>query len=191
MTDTELIERFVLSFEKFDDLLAFGPVSPELDAGLDDSPWARQKWRPAPIPTPTSALAPPYLELPGRLPPIYERLVLSYRWLDVELDGVVTLLANPPGSGLENLLKEMTADRVFVDVLFPLGLIPFGRAPGGSYDPLCFDTNRRHSDQDCPVVRVEHEAVLCNLRMGESSQVASSCRSMMEIVVNKAGQIQT
>lgn len=189
MSDADLLERFVRSFQEFDELLANEPVPQELDGGLDDSRWARQKWKPVAIATGPAALAEVYRKLPGRLPPLYESLVLSYRWLDVELGSVVRLLPNPPGPTLQGLLINITADRAFVEVLLPLGLIPFGKACGGSYDPLCFDTKHRNAEGDCPVLRVEHEAVLCDLRLGETRRVTASFRDLVELVIGKADEL--
>ena len=184
--DADLLERFVNSFHRFGELLAYEQVPPELDGGLDDSRWARQKWRPAAIATDPAALAPLYRKLPGRFPPLYESLALSYRWLEVELGDTVRLLSNPPGPALQGLLEYITVDRVFVKVLLPLGLIPFGRGCGGSYDPICFDIKHRNAAGDCPVVRVEHEAVLCDLRLGKTWQVAASFRDLVGTVVGEA-----
>ena len=95
MTDAELLERFVATFSMLDDLFVQGPVPPELDGGLDDSPWARQKWRPSASRIDPSALNQAYGQLPGRFPPLYEQLVLSYCWLEVELDDIVRLIDGP------------------------------------------------------------------------------------------------
>lgn len=80
------------------------------------------------------ALEPLYAQLPGRFPPLFEQLVTAYAW-EEEVDlGPFRLLPNPLGrevSGLEG------------------GLIPFGMADG---EPVCFDTERRRNDRDCPVV---------------------------------------
>ena len=92
MTDAQLIDQFVRAFEKLDDLLSCRAIPPELDDGMDDSQWATPKWRPAAIVTDPAGSVDVYERLPGRFPPLYEQLVLSYRWLEVELDGVVSLL---------------------------------------------------------------------------------------------------
>jgi len=42
-----------------------------------------------------------YASLPTRLPVLYEKLVLSYRWAGRALVGDWLLLANPPGSNLD------------------------------------------------------------------------------------------
>ncbi len=40
-----------------------------------------------------------YSKLAARFPPIFERLVLSYRWAEVDLTDY-RLIANPPGTDL-------------------------------------------------------------------------------------------
>jgi hypothetical protein len=85
-------------------------------------------------------LDPLYSKLPGRFPPLFEQLVTSYEW-DGEVDvGPFRLLPNPvdrEGSGLEG------------------GFIPFGIGPDGGW--VCFDTERRRNDRDCPVVQDREE----------------------------------
>ena len=181
--DEALLERFVGTFGRVDGLILFDAPPPELDDGTDDSPFARPLWKPAAISTDPGALVEVYGELPGPFPPLFERLLLSYRWLEVEVDDRVTLLGNLPGPTLRGFFEEVTADPAFVAVLFPLGLIPFGRAAGGSYDPICFDTRRRLDDADCPLLRVEHESILCDDRLGETWELAGSFRSWVETVV--------
>jgi hypothetical protein len=82
-------------------------------------------------------------------------------------------------------LQIATERSVLDELLFPLGLIPFGYA-SDNYDPLCFDTRRRDGDGNCPVIRVEHEAVLRDLRLGESWEVAESFRSLMYAAIAAA-----
>jgi hypothetical protein len=186
MTDTELLHQFVRGFEKFSELSCHEAIPPELDDGMGGSQWARPKWKPAAMATDPTALGNVYESLPGRFPPLFEQLVLSYRWLEIELGGFVELFANPPGPSFVPLLSKITADRVLAKVLFSHGLIQFGRAPDGNYDPVCFDTRRRRDDGDTPIVRLEHEAILCSDRLGESWEVAPAFRSLVESVVAKA-----
>lgn len=123
-----------------------------------------------------------YAAVPGPFPPLYEALVLSYRWPEVDLGGFARLLGNPPGPSLKGLVGEITRDPVLTDVLFARGLVPFGRA-SDRYDPVCFDTARRRPDGDCPVLRVEHEAALCDGRIVEQWEMADSFRLFVEVVV--------
>lgn len=130
-----------------------------------------------------SALKAFYARIPGPLPALFEQLALNYRWLEVHLDDHVRLLANPPGPGLVGLAENIATDPIFVNVLFPLDLVPFGKA-GDSYDPRCFDLTNRVGDGDCRVLRVEHGSVLCNDRVGETWVVSDSFRSLVGSFVN-------
>jgi hypothetical protein len=116
--------------------------------------------------------------LPGRLPPLYERLVLSYRWPSAELPSL-SLLANPQGPTLDGLLAQIRQESGLWEGLAPLGYIPFGRGPGGHYDPVCFDTRRRLRDGDCPVVQIDHEEILCHFRVRVVSEKAGSFRELV------------
>ena len=189
MSEADLLARLITAFGRLGDTVVYGgeAVPPELDDGYDDSPWATPRWKPAATETDPAALSELYARLPGRFPPLYERLVLSYRWLDVQLDGLLVFLANPPGPSLEPLLSRITADPTFVKVLFPRGLIPFGRAGGDRYDPICFDTARRCATTgDCPIAWIEHEAVLCDEMIGDRRELAGSFRTLVETIVSAA-----
>jgi len=158
MANADLVAEFVCSFQIFDDQVEFESIPPELQVAGKGGPDKWPRWKPAPMRTDPAALAAAYELLPGRLPPLYEQLVLSYRWLEAELANVMRLLENGPADSLLRLVNQIRADPVFVDVLLPKGFIPFGKGEDCSYDPVCFDTRRRGTDGDCPVVRFEHEA---------------------------------
>ncbi|HTE18733.1 MAG TPA: hypothetical protein VK689_10180, partial [Armatimonadota bacterium] len=121
----------------------------------------------------------------ARLPPLYEQLILSYRWPEVDL-GPFRLLANPLGPGLAGLLAEMQQDRVMWEELIPRGWIRFGKGADLNYDPVCFDLRRRRKDGDYPIVQLDHEELLCFSRIREVAQLASSFRELVEQVVAEA-----
>lgn len=191
MTDTELLAEFIQSFELLDDLLELEPVPPELRGNNDGSFGRMVKWKPARIQTDAAALVAVYNVVPGPFPPLYEQLVLSYRWLEVHLKEIVCLHQNTPADSLMPLLKAITGDRILTEVLLPQGFIPFGKA-AEAYDPICFDTRRRGPDGDCPIVRFEHESILCNGQIGESWIVAGSFRILVErVIATAAGRRDT
>ena len=187
VTDAMLLEKFVGAFRALNGELLYeegvGEIPAEMSDGFDDSKWARQKWKPVPMASDPGSLREVYEQLPARLPPLYEQLLLNYRWMRVELGDWMSLLANPPGEDFSKLIEEMTRDSVLTSVLFPNGLLPFGRASGGNYDPICFDTRRRLRDGDCPVVRLDHEEILCHLRIGRVVDASESFRALVEAVV--------
>jgi hypothetical protein len=187
-SDEKLLQRFVAAFESFDDMVDLDrrELPPKLQNGLDDSERAHPIWKPGAIVTDVEALKAAYKTIPARFPPLYEQLVLSYRWLEIDLRGFVALFPNPPEASLASLISKITADQLLLRVLFPLGLIPFGKASHDNYDPICFDTARRRADGDCPVVQIEHESVLCDDRIGDSWQRFESFRGLVESVIASA-----
>jgi hypothetical protein len=174
--DDDLICRFVATFEQLDDLMCLpsDPAPPEL-ANEERDGWDR--WRPAAIATARGQLEALYQKLPGRFPALYEQLVLTHRWLEVHLQTVM-LLANPPGPTLDGLAGAILGDPVLIATLLPAGLIPFGRVSGGGYDPMCFDLNSRKRGE-CPIIQVEHEAVLCHDRIGTTWPRYASFRDLV------------
>jgi hypothetical protein len=182
-----LLESFVEAFEKLDDLRC-------TTRQLDPAAWALRigksgrdgrRWRPRKLRTAARVLEPLYAGLPGRFPALYEHLVLSYRWAEVDL-GRFRLLANPRSRGLEGLRAEVLRDRGLTERLLPLGYIPFGKGPNLNYDPVCFDTRRR-GNRDCPVVQIDHEGILSFYRVEVVAELAPSFRALAEGVVAAAG----
>ncbi len=153
--------------------------------------YGQQNWQPVACQTDAKYLEPLYAALPGRFPPLYERLALSYRWPAAELPEVPVekntwppsplLLPNPLGRGLEGLLTVIRSDRALWDELAPNGYVQFARAWGGSYDPVCFDTSRRQMDGDCPVVQIDHESILCYSHLKVAAELAGSFRELIYI----------
>lgn len=182
--DADLIRRFVATFERLDELIAFHDAPPpsELSAGIDPDDWNVIRWQPAPVATPTEALSLLHARTPGCLPRLYERLILSYRWLEVDLR-ICRLLANPPADDLQPLVDRMFADPVLNDTLIPSGFVRFALASDYCYDPICFDLNRSVKG-DCPVVRFNHESILMHDSLGETEQLFDSFRDLMLTVLD-------
>src|SRR5215469_2156711 len=103
--EAELVERFIATFEKLGEMRAvkeLDPVAWELAFGDPHPRLGHKHWRPIRVDTSSEYLEPIYAKLPARFPPLYERLVLSYRWAEIDLE-LFTLLANPPGFDLSRL----------------------------------------------------------------------------------------
>lgn len=91
-----------------------------------------------------------YAKLPGRFPPLFEQLVTAYEWEEEVNLGPFRLLPNP-------MEREVAAQEG--------GFIPFAVGPDGAM--VCFDTERRRNDRDCPVVQ-------------DGAEVAPSFKALME-----------
>ena len=182
-----LIEQFVSSFEKLDDMAAnkeLFPIAWELRSGeLNQLGWPL--WKPARVDTDRSRLEPLYTMLPCRFPPLFERLVLTYRWAEVEVSAC-TLIANPPGPDLSRLLEQMSHDPGLWQALIPAGYIQFGRAAGGHYDPVCFEVKSRRKNGNCRIVRIDHEEILCNNRIKVVAEVAPNFEALVQQTIESA-----
>ena len=175
-----LIDRFVASFEKLDEMTineAFSPLASQFAIG-DADQYGLKRWCPIKVPTALSELELLYSSLPARFPPLFEHLVLQYRWAEVDLR-FYRLLANPPGEDLRGLLHEMSKDSGLWKVLLPGGHIQFGRGPDVDYDPVCFDIKSRNKNGDCRIVKIDHEEILCNYRIKIVEELASSFEMLM------------
>jgi hypothetical protein len=133
------------------------------------------------------AALPPHL---SPLPPLYERLILSYKWGEPEFGGYdlrvndqpcggYVLLANFGGETLDPLLYAVRKDRGLWETLALQGYFPFGRGGCQSYDPVCFDLRHRRSGGDCPVVGIDHEEILCNYCIKVVVELAPSFRELL------------
>jgi hypothetical protein len=134
-----------------------------------------------------SWLASLYAQLPARFPPLYEQLILSYRWEDeVEL-GRLRLLPNPRSPDFSGLAAGIFRDKGLVESLIPGGFVQFGQAPDMNYDPVCFDLRgRRRKDGDYRIVQLDHEAILCHYKIQEVAELAPSFRELMLQIVGDA-----
>jgi hypothetical protein len=185
--DELLVERFIASFEKLGELTAdeaSDPIAWQLATG-DRDQYGCKRWQPIKVSTEFSLLEPVYSKLPARFPRLFERLVLSYRWAEVDLQSY-RLLANPPGPGLGALLREMSKDSIMRKCLLEGGYIQFGKGPDIDYDAICFDRSTGSRDDDCRIVKIDHEQILCNNRLKVVAELAPSFEQLMLRTIDKA-----
>lgn len=182
-----LLEEFVGAFGKFYELAEYVEVQPlvaELAVGPPDEA-GHTRWQPAKIATDRCCLDPLYARLPAPFPPLYEKLVLSYRWAEVDL-GTFALLANPPGLDLTRLFGEVSKDPGLWQALIPAGYIQFAKGPDIDYDPVCFDTGHQRKNRDCPIVKIDHEEILCNNRIKVVGELAPSFEELVRDTIVRA-----
>jgi hypothetical protein len=189
MTNSELLARFVGAFELLDDRWVSRADGTEDDMrSVLTAPWDEQgwsHWRPIRTDVPRSAV----IEdlgglLTAPLPSLYEQLIMSYRWAEVDL-GRIRLLPNLP-PGLKGLACAIRSDRGIYDALGPAGYFQFARGPGVDYDPVCFDLGMRLHDGDCRIVKFDHEQILCNGRLVKVAEPAPSFKRLIEVVIEDA-----
>jgi hypothetical protein len=191
MTDQSLLDQFVASFGTLDgDMCASREIFPIAWELRDDESHesGEARWRPAKLDTSPSSLDPLYAKLPARFPPLYERLVLSYRWAEVDL-GICRLLANPLGPDLSRLFSGMMLDKALGENLLPAGYIQFGKGPDMEYDPVCFDIGSRSKLKDYRIVKIDHEEILCHGRVKVVAELAPSFRRFVLQTIERANRL--
>ena len=175
-----LLERFVSSFQKYDEmdfLPELDPIALQLATGQPDK-FGGLHWKPVKFTTDSSPLDVLYEKLPARLPPLFETLVISYRWAEVDL-GSYRLLANPPGVDLSGFLREISRDPAIWSSLRQAGYIQFAKGHDMDYDPVCFDLNVRKNNREYEIVKIDHEEILCNSRIKVVRKMAPSFRELV------------
>jgi hypothetical protein len=184
-----LVERFVGCFSKLDEMTTnevTDPIAWGLSVGEPDI-YGCKRWQPIRIDTPRAALEAIYAKLPARFPPLYEHMILYYRWAEVDLQ-LYRLLPNPPGPGLTGLLMEMSKDRGLWNCLLPAGYVQFGKGSDADYDPVCFDYTTRKKNRECRIVKIDHEQILCNERVRVVSELAPTFESFVVSTIDLANR---
>jgi len=72
---------------------------------------------------------------------------------------------------------RLLIDEGFVKVLLPAGYLQIGNPDDSSYDPVCFDTNKKG---ECQIVRIDHEEILCRSRIRVVKVIAASFLELIE-----------
>ncbi|HXJ05994.1 MAG TPA: hypothetical protein VNH65_12905 [Candidatus Acidoferrum sp.] len=186
----QLLDQFVACWRKLDGFDLRESID-DLSFNLPpDSPLRAQHhyWRPFQLATAQPMLEAIYAKLPARFPPLYEQLVLSYRWLEVDLQ-LYRLRANPPGPGLSGLLGRILKDEFLSGFLLKNGFIPFGKGTDMDYDPVCFDLTNRKKNREFEIVKLDHEEILCNERIRVVAKLAPSFEQLVRQTIEAAAQL--
>jgi hypothetical protein len=176
-----LIRQFVEKFKELSDLSFFpqiDPIATTLSVGKVEAYGEMETWLPVRATTAQTALDSINAKLPARFPKLFRDLLLNYRWGEVDL-GFFRLSPNPPGPDLAGWLAEVSRDRFLWDFLIAAACIPFAKGPDIDNDRVCFDIRSRKKGWECPVVKVDHEEVLCNNRLKIVKEVAPTFRDLV------------
>lgn len=131
-----------------------------------------------------------------RLPRLYEEFLCRYEWHQAQDESDVLQVRGYEfrlyefrlwsNAGAREtfgpLVKQMNRDPALGSALVQAGYFPFARGGAYSYDRLCFPL-RQARGYDCPVVIVDHEAVLCFDRIEMRDEVAPTFRAFCQHVI--------
>ncbi len=118
-------------------------------------------------------------ELPGPLPPAYRSLVTRYLFPAFEVPPI-TLLANTGQTLYHEMSMTMRHDKVLSEVLLKNGFAQFARPNTGDSDPVCFDLRQRRPTGECPIVRLEHRALVANNMIRALEEIAPSFYELVD-----------
>jgi len=98
--------------------------------------------------------------LPARYPAAYRSLISRYIYPGFQGGGIFFFANTPEGTDWLELRTRTFNDPILSKVLLSNRLLPFGLPDEANYDQICFDAGRRNYRGDCPIVVVDHKAVL-------------------------------
>jgi hypothetical protein len=73
-------------------------------------------------------------------------------------------------------------DPVIFEVCNRYGYLPIGQPDSGGYDRICLDVNRLNQG-DCPVVQLDHEAILLKEKIEIVSELTPSYKNLIATVL--------
>lgn len=129
------------------------------------------------------ALGPVYAKIPVRFPDLFEELLLSYRWHGADT-GSFRIYPNPPGTDLSDFLANMLRDDVIFELCVKSGFVPLGKGPNLSYDPVCFDVSKGTQGRRFPIVKLDHEQILCNSRIKVIGHLAKDFDELVRMAID-------
>jgi hypothetical protein len=112
-------------------------------------------------------------KLPRRLPASFRSLVTRYAFPPLQV-GELSLFGNQGTVDVEEMSIAIFQDPIIAAGTLRAGYIQFARPATGSYDPICFDARHTASNREFPIVRLDHEELLCHDRIHVSGKLAAS-----------------
>lgn len=114
-----------------------------------------------------------------RFPVAYRSLITRYIYPGFEYGNVLFFGNTPEGTDYYELRERIFNDRNMYKALSTSGFVQFGKPDSVNYDPICFDMNRLSGD-DCPIVQIDHEGILCADVIDIVKQPASSFTELLD-----------
>ena len=118
----------------------------------------------------------------SKFPLIYRSLIVRYIFPSFEAGGLWFFGNTPEGTDFHELRDRVspdTGDKALNQALSKSGYLQFAQPAGGDYDPVCFDLNRG-TNRDRPIVRIDHEWILCDNVVKVTEDIATSFHELIE-----------
>ena len=124
-------------------------------------------------------------KLPRRLPASFRSLVTRYAFPSFEAGGL-NFFANKGDDSQDELSVAIFHDQFIADATLKSGYIQFARPAGGDYDPICFDARHSVNNREFPIVRLDHEDILCRERIRSVATLSDSFYRFVDDLVSRA-----
>jgi hypothetical protein len=84
----------------------------------------------------------------------------------------------------------MSSDDFLFKTLIRAGYIPFGKGPDMDYEAVCFDLSARKKNSESPIVKIDHEEILCNSRIKVVSELAKTFEGLVLQSIERGAQLE-
>ena len=118
-------------------------------------------------------------KLPKRFPRSFGSFIARYSFPAFDLWGI-SFFGNTGANNENDLEAAIFKDRGLCEVLLSNGYVQIGRPDSGDYDPVCFDPTGPINNREYPIVRIDHEEVLCNFRIKVTDHIAPSFLNLVD-----------
>ena len=102
-------------------------------------------------------------KLPKRMPHSFESFLSRYSFPAFDVLGI-TLFEWESDSN-KYIVEASSPKNSLSELLIPAGYVQIGRPDMGDFDAICFDLNCQAQNREYRVVQVDHENILCNLKV--------------------------
>jgi hypothetical protein len=172
-------------------------VPPEMQVGqVNPDGWV--EWRVLPSTLTEHDVAAVETEFGVQFPPLFRAYLLARFQLFDQVhsrryDQLIFMTDTPAGKAPKPLRKLLSAWRPLIEA----GYVPFAQW-GDGCGPMCFDSGKRGPDGECPVVWMDHEALLplgpdgCRRRetvLPLAQPLFESCREFLLDVFGREGAV--
>ncbi len=113
-------------------------------------------------------------------PRSYRQFFNSFEFDTFYTNGI-EFFGNTGTSGLDDIYTAIFKDKILSKTLLDNGYLQFARPDCGSYDPICFNTNKKRGDE-CEIVRMCHESILGYDEIKIKETIAPSFRKWLEAI---------
>ncbi len=125
--------------------------------------------------------------LPFKLPRCFTDFAYHYSFTDFEIKRLHHY-DNYDGNEYWCWQVALFADKPIFDICTTHLFLPIGQPEDGNYDRICLDLNRLNSG-DCPVVQLDHEAILLKEKIKIVAELAPSYKRLIANVLASYSQL--